>query len=37
MAARRDYYEVLGLPPDADSTAIKNAARCPAARQVTPT
>lgn len=27
MAARRDYYEVLGVPPDADSTAIKNAFR----------
>jgi hypothetical protein len=27
MAARRHYYEVLGVPPDADSTAIKNAFR----------
>jgi len=27
MAARRDYYVVLGVPPDADSTAIKNAFR----------
>ena len=27
MAARRDYYEVLGVPPDADSTAIKNVFR----------
>jgi len=27
MAARRDYYEVLGVPHDADSAAIKNAFR----------
>jgi len=27
MAARRDYYEVLGVPTDADATAIKNAFR----------
>ncbi len=27
MAARRDYYEVLGVPRDADSAAIKTAFR----------
>ena len=27
MAARRDHYEVLGVPPDADAAAIKNAFR----------
>jgi len=27
MAARRDHYEVLGVPPDADATAIKNVSR----------
>ena len=27
MAARRDYYEVLGVPPDAHATAIKNVSR----------
>ena len=27
MAARRDYYEVLGVPPDADAAAIRNAFR----------
>jgi len=27
MAARRDHYEVLGVPPDADAMAIKNVFR----------
>lgn len=40
MAGQRDYYQVLGVPHDADAKAIKNAFRrlarrcCPRQRQL---